>query len=285
MPLHHYQVPISPPSTATISCTLSLPDSSPSAPLIIFVNGLLSTSASWTTLTHHLPTVPTLAYDRFNVPPSSALPSTRTHNDISTAAHDLALILPQIYLDLPAETPLLLVGSSIGCCIIRLFIQHHAARYKIAGVLFLDSYIANTDFTSLFPPAAADEPEALTRTRNIISQRFHPSIENPEHLDRSTAKELLPSASGPRFPGDPELVVVSHDPEFNVDEMVVRLGIDKECYLQYVESAWDAYNDGLVQLSAKGRRVRAERSGHFIHQDRLELVVREIEAILGEVLK
>lgn len=180
----------------------------------------------------------------------------------------------------------MLVGSSIGCCIIRLFIEYYATRgggYNIAGVLFLDSYISNTDFTSLFPPVTDDEPESLSRTRAIIAQRFHPGVGNAEYLDRSTAQELLPGASGPGFPGDPVLVVVGHDPEYNAEDMVLRLNIDKACYLRYVQSAWDEYNDGLVQLSSGGRQVKAERSGHFIYRDRPDLVSREIEAILKAV--
>lgn len=180
-----------------------------------------------------------------------------------------------------------MVGSSIGCCIIRLFIEYatHAIDGGLGGnaVLFLDSYIANTDFTSLFPLASVDEPEALTRTRAIIARYFHPGVGNPERLSRSNAQVLLPSASDPKFPNNTSLVVVSHDPEYNAKDMVSRLGIDKACYLQYVQSAWDEYNDGLVQLSYNGRAVRAENSGHFIHRDRPDLVMREIESVLSDM--
>lgn len=150
-------------------------------------------------------------------------------------------------------------------------------------MLFLDSYISNTDFTSLFPAESEGEPEALTRTRAIITHRFHPAVGNAEHLDRSTAQDLLPSAEAPGFRGELVVVVVGHDPEYNVEDMVQRLDIDKDCYLRYVQSAWDEYNAGLVKLSAKGRYVGAERSGHFVYHDRPDLVVREIEAILEAI--
>lgn len=154
----------------------------------------------------------------------------------------------------------------------------------MAGVLFLDSYIANTDFISLFPPASAAEPKVVTRTREIMARYFHPGVGNLEGLSRSNARDLLPSASEPRFLGDPELVVMSHDPEYNADDMVLRLGIDKDCYLRYVQSAWDEYNDGLVQLSSSnGRGVRAKKSGHFIQRDRPDLVIQEIQAILSDI--
>lgn len=184
----------------------------------------------------------------------------------------------------PSKTPLVMVGSSIGCCIIRLFAEYYASPitgYRVAGALFLDSYIANTDFISLFPPASAAELEALTRTREIIVRHLHPSVKNPEGLSRLNARELLPSASEPKLPGDPKLVVVSHDPEYNVGDIP---DIDKACYLRYVQSAWDEYNDGLLLLSSSGGRgVRAERSGHFIQRDRPDLVTREIEAVLSSI--
>lgn len=297
--LTRHRIPLSAAAAPSISCVLFHPPAPtpPSTPLVVFVNGLLTRSCDWNPTIHSLTSLPSppfiLSYDRFGVPPSDPLPAGRVTNDISTAARDLGTLLekvcPMLSLS-PSKTPLVMVGSSIGCCIIRLFAEYYASPttdfsgYRVAGVLFLDSYIANTDFISLFPPASAVEPEALTRTREIIARYFHPGVENPEGLSRFNARELLPSASEPKFPGDPKLVVVSHDPEYNVEDMVLRLDIDKACYLRYVQSAWDEYNHGLLQLSSSGGRgVRAERSGHFIQRDRPDLVMREIETVLSGI--
>lgn len=301
--LTHHKIPLSTDTTSSISCAIFHPPAPiPSSPLVVFVNGLLTRSCDWEPTINSLTALPSppfiLSYDRFGVPPSDPVPTGRATNDISTAARDLGTLLEKVYPILsllPSKAPLVMVGSSIGCCIIRLFIGYCAARttdnddgdsfkgYPIAGVLFLDSYIANTDFISLFPPVSANEPEVLTRTRAIIARYFHPGVENPEGLSRSNAQELLPSASDPKLPGDPKLIVVSHDPEYNAEDMVLRLDIDKACYLRYVQSAWDKYNEGLVQLSSNGKGVRAERSGHFIQRDRPDLVMREIEAVLSDV--
>lgn len=301
--LTHRRIPLSITSSSSISCALFRPPSStPLSPLVVFVNGLLTRSCDWEPTIYSLialtspPSI--LSYDRFGVPPSDPPPIGRATNDISTTARDLGALLEKVYpiLSLSSNAPLVLVGSSIGCCIIRLFIEYYAARitdggdggggfrgYRVAGVLFLDSYIANTDFVSLFPPASTNESEGLTRTRAIIARYFHPDVENPEGLSRSNAQELLPSASDPKLPGDPKLIVVSHDPEYNAEDMALRLDIDKACYLRYVQSAWDEYNVGLAQLSPNGRGVKAERSGHFIQRDRPDLVMKEIEAVLSNI--
>lgn len=300
--LTHRRIPLSTTSSSSIYCALFRPPTpTPLSPFVVFVNGLLTRSCDWELTIYSLIALASppfiLSYDRLGVPPSDPLPTDRATNDISTAARDLGALLEKIYpiLSLSSNTPLVLVGSSIGCCIIRLFIEYYAVcttdddcdggfkGYRVAGVLFLDSYIANTDFVSLFPPASADEPEALTRTRAIIVRYFHPDVENPEGLSRSNAQELLPSASDPKLPGGPKLTVVSHDPEYNAEDMVLRLDIDKVCYLRYVQSAWDEYNAGLAQLSPNGRGVKAERSGHFIQHDRPDLVMKEIEAVLRNI--
>ena len=242
-------------------------------------------AADWDPIATELQSTTSLylfTYDRWNCGESDALPSTRSTNDISTCAKDLGTLLQGIaskhHLDLP-NTRLLLVGSSIGCCIIRLFATdvHTPALGSIHGVNFLDSYICNTDFVSLFPPEKPGEPTGLTKTREVIAKMFHPSVPNPEGFDRANAAALLPCADKPELPGSVSLLVVAHDAEYNATEMVEKLGIDKDCYLKYVQTAWDKYNKGLERLSKDSRFIVAENSAHFIYKDRPDLVIGEIK--------
>ncbi|KIJ37425.1 hypothetical protein M422DRAFT_69358 [Sphaerobolus stellatus SS14] len=255
--------------------------------LVVFVNGLRTLAADWdgiATELHSNHSLYLLTFDRWNSGESDELPSTRSTNDMTTAAEDLSLLLAGVAsehkIDLN-ETRLILVGSSIGCCIARIFVTsfHKPALGSIHGIILLDSYISNTDFVSLFPPPKAGEPSELKKTREIITKLFHPSVPNPEGLDRSNAPTLLPYADKPKLPGSPDLIVVAHDPEYNVEEMVEKLGIDKDYYLEYVQSAWDEYNKGLEMLSNSSRFLIAENSAHFIYKDRPDLVVHEIDKI------
>lgn len=252
--------------------------------LVVFINGLRTVAADWDVVATELQSktpLYLLTYDRWNCGESDPLPSTRSHNDISTCAKDLSLLLPGIASrhKLDVQTRLLLVGSSIGCCIIRMFATdfYSPSLGSIHGIIFLDSYISNTDFVSLFPKRRSGEPPGLTKTREVIVRMFHPSVPNPERLDRSNAATLLPLANKPEFPGSPPFLVVAHDPEYNVEEMVEKLGIDKDSYLKFVQSAWDEYNHGLQELSKDSLLVIAENSAHFIYKDRPDLVIEWIK--------
>lgn len=134
--LTHCRIPLSTTSPSSISCALFSPPpaSTPLSPLVVFINGLLTRSCDWEPTIYSLialrPPPLILSYDRFGVPPSDPLPTGRATNDISTAARDLSALLEKVYpvLSLSSKAPLVLVGSSIGCCIIRLFIEYYAAR-------------------------------------------------------------------------------------------------------------------------------------------------------------
>ncbi|TGZ76557.1 hypothetical protein EX30DRAFT_367298 [Ascodesmis nigricans] len=223
-----------------------------------------------------------LAYDRFNCGDSDPLPSYRSINDTATCASDLCLLLKAVENRHGpavghAHTRLVLVGSSIGCCIIRLLLQNHSVSIPdVQSVILLDSYLSNSDFVSLFPERRDDEPEELTRTRDIIARTFHPSVRNSERFDRSTAAALLPSSSEPKFEKNPELAIVVHDFEYTAHEMAGKMGLDEACYLKYVDSALMKYHEGLEKLSPNSRRMVAEESGHFIHLDRPDIVIKEI---------
>lgn len=267
--------------------------------LVVFINGLLTAMEDWARVGDEITSgdssLAALSFDRWNCGQSDSLPERRQHNDISSAADDTACLVRQVCSrhQIPiARLRLILVCSSIGCSVARLFIQRYSRpvhdntkSFVISGVLLLDPYMSNTDFTSLFPPETLGEPEPLTRTRKIITSIFHPSVGNREGLDRSTAQELLPQAAQPKFPGNPELLVVGHDASHTANDMVEKIGIDKACFLEYVQSAWEIHNKALTTLSSNGTLVTADGSGHFINRDRPELVVQQILDMYREVYR
>lgn len=46
------------------------------------------------------------------------------------------------------------------------------------------------------------------------------------------------------------------------------------------DRAWDEMQDELAKLSTKGMHLKAEQSGHYIHWDQPELVVKTIQQIV-----
>lgn len=123
-----------------------------------------------------------------------------------------------------ADLRIIFVGNSIGCAISRLYAQTYPRT--VAGLLLLDSTIANSDTVSLFPdpmspgfdasklPPGATA-EVCTRARKIVHQIYHPTSKNREGLWRGNLPELLPYADGPKLqgpaPGTPFVTVVEHD--------------------------------------------------------------------------
>jgi hypothetical protein len=153
------------------------------------------------------------------------------------------------------------------------------------GVVFIDSMIANSDFTSVFPEPTDDEDPALTSTRQIITEKFHPSVPNPEGISRLNAAKLLPSACSPTLPTEPYLMVLGHDPVYFAQSSEKITGTDAGMILRYLQPAWEVYNEGLTKLSR--RAISAVRivpdTGHFIQVDRPEAVADAIEEVVWKV--
>ncbi len=210
--------------------------------LIVFLNGLVLPSATWVETVDHLvnlrdksdqPIPAVLCYDRFGQGRSDSdptdAPGSPYGHDATAVVADLHQLLTQVSQDELRQNlvdiRLILVCNSIGCPLARLYAAEHPGR--VAAYLFLDSMMANTDFVSIFPDPESpgfDEsqlPEnvtadALRHARAMFRQFFHPTVPNPEHLDRRQLRELLPQADGPALPDGPEgksalLVVVGHD--------------------------------------------------------------------------
>jgi pimeloyl-ACP methyl ester carboxylesterase len=210
--------------------------------LLVFLNGLVLPSAAWSEAIDHLLGVRTenkqplpaiLCYDRYGQGKSDSDPTDSQDSpyghDLRAAVADMHQLLTQVSQDelhRPVdEVRIMLVCNSIGCPLARLYAAEHPGL--VEAYLFLDSMMANTDFVSLFPNP--DDPEFdgsqlpegvsaddLRHARDTFGKHFHPTVPNPEHLDRRHLGELLPRADGPALPDGPGgqsplLVVVGHD--------------------------------------------------------------------------
>lgn len=266
-----------PIGSSKLSYKLYEPSRNSSKALVVVVNGLRTRMQAWDDVAAAIADrdASVLCYDRWNNSESGPPPASReARNDLWTCAEDLKILLTKATSEhqLPEQT--VLVGSSIGCSIIRLCLQRfQEISSRTTAIVFLDSYMSNTDFVSLFPPPADDEPPALTQTRQVMAQMFHPALPNPEGLSLENARMLLSEPDTPRLREGIEMIVVGHDPEHTARSMQETLGTEPALFLKYVQSAWDAWNDGLGKLSTRSKYLMAENSGHFIYRDRPDLVI------------
>ncbi|KAH9894505.1 Alpha/Beta hydrolase protein [Xylariomycetidae sp. FL2044] len=199
---------------------------------------------------------------------------------------------------------LVLVANSIGGAIARLYA--HTYPGAVAGVVFLDSMIANTNFVDIFPdpdspyfdasPSSLPEgvtPALLRETRDRVRPIFHPTVRNREGLDRRYLADQLPHADAPALPpvltswkrktGDdgggggraavaaPFVFVYGHDAEHFARENLE--GVTKTPLVMsrtYLNPVWQRYNEGLARLTEPGRArgpLEVPGTGHFIQRD------------------
>ncbi|KAL2849303.1 alpha/beta-hydrolase [Aspergillus pseudodeflectus] len=311
--------------TAQISYTFhppTTPSSTTPPPLLIFLNGLGLPQASWFATIANLqesnaPLPALLTYDRYGQgsttdrDPADAGAEDPTHgHDCLAVVRDLRQLITQIAsekLDVKSEDvdsiPLILVANSIGCALARLY-AHEYPR-TVAGLVLLDSVLANSDFVSIFPdpdagdfdPASLPEgipADALRAAREGIARIFHPSVGSKEGLSRKNLASLLPDSHGPALIGPdgkgPWVTVVGHDFDTFAKESA-RMpigGRGEELTKTYVNPYWNRYNEGLVKITREEGRgkgpVIAEGAGHFIQKDRADLVAGEVLEVLGKVL-
>ncbi|KAI1341734.1 Alpha/Beta hydrolase protein [Xylariaceae sp. FL0016] len=200
---------------------------------------------------------------------------------------------------------LLFVANSIGCVLARLYAQRYPGT--VAGMLLLDSMMANTDFVSIFPDPDSEgfDPDTLPsgvtsdmlrKTRETFRRVFHPDVQNPEGLDRRNLAQLLPRADRPvldrGYAGQsPYVTVVGHDPDkFARESLEGSMETPLVISEHYTNPAWRDYNEGLMKITkldrAKGP-VIAKDCGHFVQRDDpvfvANLACDMVDTLAGEV--
>ncbi|KAK7544660.1 Alpha/beta hydrolase fold-1 [Phyllosticta citribraziliensis] len=304
---------------AALRCSLA-PPCPPHGPLaatvVVFLNGLLLPQTSWAETIdnlrkhkHHRNLPALVTYDRYGQgdsdPDPTDDPDTPYGHDARAVVDDLHQLLTRLIADdlsMPLHgTRLLFVANSIGCPIARLYAALHPG--SVAGLLFLDSMMANADFVSLFPDPDSPlfDPTTLPANASVDDLRdtirkyramFHPTVPNRERLDRRNLPALLPHAHAPKLPlgpgrQEPRLTVVGHDPdEFASQGLTGSLSIPVALTNAYVNPAWQAYNSDLVQIAGCNHvegPIIAPKCGHFIQQDDPAFVARELCGLLDRL--
>lgn len=274
--------------------------------LLVFLNGMVAPQMAWhpvikllqQQLNHPSPSssFQMLTYDRFGQgltakrDPTTA--DTEFGSDLNEVVEDLHHLIQSQSQSPPhakssAQVELVLVGNSIGCAIAR----HYAATRpgSVAGVILLDSILANSDFVDdIFPdPQTAAESELqapredIERARMLSHRIFSPTLPNPQGFDRRNMAEILPEANRPHLvgPGDrpPRLIVVGHDPKKFAEESSQRMGIPISTTEAYTQPVWERYNQGLLEIGESSGKVEtAPGCGHFVQLDDPAFVAEKI---------
>lgn len=297
-----------------------LPSNSTTArqsPLLVFVNGLGLPQVSWAGVIHKLrelrpqsyPAI--LTYDRFGQgqtedrdPNDEGAEDPSHAHDCMAAVADLRQLLKQIAADNLGisdvdSLPIVLVANSIGCALARLYAQEFKAT--VAGLVLLDSVLANSDFVSIIPdPDSPDfdnseplpegiTPDVLREARAVLRRTFHPNNGSREGLSRKNLKDLLPHADEPKLDGvkgkGAFVTVLGHDFEVFANGSVA-IGMPKAASIHYANPYWHRYNEGLAKLTDAGRSkgpIQVPGADHFIQRDNPDFVAVEVSEVLDKV--
>ncbi|KAI9696414.1 MAG: hypothetical protein M1836_005692 [Candelina mexicana] len=272
--------------------------------LIFFLNGLGLTKSFWipviaSVLQKRKPAgyPPMLAYDRYgqgsttDADPFDKEKETGEGHDVTDAVTDLRQLISQI-----AYEKLAVAEGNVNN--LELIFTYPRT---VAGVLFLDSIMANSDFVSMWPdPDATDfdasslpegvTPEFCKETRAVYGKLFHPSVPNQENLIRNNLAQLLPFSDAPQLigprEGTPLVTVVGHDPDYFAEDSLLKLGTPKVMSMHYTNPYWHRYNEGLIKITAshvaKGP-VLAKGCGHFIQKDNPDFVANKLCKMLSRL--
>lgn len=182
-------------------------------------------------------------------------------SDASDLARDGAQIVEELRAMLHAEnipSPYILVGHSLGGTIVKLFARTYPQ--EVAGVVLVDAREANfvqRCKTLGLSRLLYEPPLALFMWgRSAIRGELEAAPTTTQQA-RSTGE----------FPNVPLRVLTHHRPVFHWSRRVAR--------------AWADGQSSMAGMSAKGRIKVCERSGHHIHRDRPDLVVRAIRSVLA----
>ncbi|RSL57718.1 hypothetical protein CEP53_006395 [Fusarium sp. AF-6] len=281
--------------------------------LLVFVNGLGLPQAGWALAidklreysSRNLPAL--LTYDRFGQgqsvdrdPADEGAADPSHAHDCMSAVRDMQQLITQIAKDRmnigePDTLRLVFVGNSVGCSLIRLYAHEYPGT--VAGILFLDSTLTDTDFVSIFPDPDAESfdpdlppgvtAENLRDAREKIRQRFHPDVGSQEGLSRRNLFQLLPRADAPLLynagENAPYITVLGHDFEFFAERTEMDLGIPVAVIQTYMNTYWHRYNQGLAKLTVRERSkgpFQVPGAGHFIQADNPAYVAERLHEML-----
>jgi len=241
-------------------------------------------------------------YDRAGLGWSDRSPQSRT-------AHNLVEGLHTLLARSGVEPPYVLVGHSLGGMLIRLYAHEHPdqvvgmvlvdssheeqllrnpeAIIRLArradrlmnGILRLMQLVIATGVLALAPKlfprqmlimAAEEDRDTF---RGVVSADTKNLAVMQEEIAVATDHFAAVRAAQITTLGDLPLIVLSHGKAQHMPGLSVE--VNRE-----FEQTWHQMQNELAQQSARGKRIVAEKSGHYIQLDQPELVIESIREVV-----
>jgi pimeloyl-ACP methyl ester carboxylesterase len=258
------------------------------SPAVILDSGLGDSFISWQNVQPQIARfVRVCSDDRAGMGYSEESPRPRTSIVFAEELHQLlhnAGIAP----------PYIFVGHSMAAYNIRLY----ASLFKsdVAGIVLVDG--CHPDQLKRFPraldamnPGWIRQGKFLEFTTPIGIPRLlgycgnNPALRAAEctfndarenAAERETFRESGALAKNAQFPGDLSLIVISHDPDLRDESLPVN--VDRA-----TNAAWEQMQEELSHLSVGGTRIVAKGSGHYIQNDRPDVVIQAVHEMFERV--
>ena len=287
-------IPISIPGKESVPIAAYLDGPPQSRRLVVFLNGMVAPQTSWHPIISSIRAAQPdgafsmLTYDRFGQGQTRERDPTPADPEFGSDLDEIVRNLAAIVQHLAPEAELVLIGNSIGCAIARRYTAQTPGR--VAGIILLDSIMANSDFADdIYPdPESPDLPDTvnkmdLSKAREITRRLFSPDIPNAQGFDRRNMRLLLPRADDPvlkGIDGPPLIIIAAHDPEYFIQDSLEKIGMPVEMTRAYMQPAWERYNEGLRKIGKAGEVKVVDGAGHFIQLDKPGFVVEEVVEML-----
>jgi pimeloyl-ACP methyl ester carboxylesterase len=263
------------------------------SPTILLEAGLGDDFLSWRRVQPALSeTTRVCSYDRAGYGWSSPRPGPR---DTDHVAEELHTLVTQAQIG----GPIVLMGHSAG----GLFIRKYATRYPegIVGMVFVDASTP-TQFERLPPDFVGVEdftwdklflPFGITRLRGHcgVIDPSTPAVRSQLEWHDCTPSAFATTEQEERdFPqscrevkdtgpfGQIPILILSQDPALHFGQLPYSATT-----LQQAATTWNILQEELKQLSPRSRRIIARGSTHYVQILRPELVIAEVEHMIGEI--
>ena len=240
-------------------------------PLVLIDYGIAGSAIAWRRLQRELSNTTTVCtYDRAGYGWSDPGPSPRTS---AQAVEELAALIDAA----GWQGPFVLLGHSFGGFDTRLFAARHPGA--VAGLVWLDSShpeevlhatakpeaqpLANPIAQATINEAEPDDEQAAGAYLNTRRKAIFTQMDELANFATS-ARQVM--AAGP-LPAVPLVVVARDHAARQSDADAAR---------------WQARQRSLAKLSPQGEFWTATGSGHDIHRDRLDLVLKAVRKVVDE---
>lgn len=244
------------------------------SPAVIFEAGIVDSSRAWHAVQGEVAKhTQTFSYDRAGCGQSQWAGRGRTCADV---VDDLTLLTERFAL----TEPFIFVAHSFGGFVARTFAARHPDR--LAGLVLVDSAQEDTVLLAPeiyrnmhLPPRHFDEPIWLTLSRHDKALHADPAfpnnLQNKEGIDFAACCEEIRKT--PPL-GDLPLTVISAGIS-NLHRSHGATGAVAEAEKAW-EAMWDVCQEKLLGLSARSKRIIAEKSTHYVQRDEPEVVIGAI---------